>query len=354
MKRIGGLWDRLVGFDNLLLAYHRARLGKRKRADVAWFSLSLESELLGLQAELQNNVYRPGAYRQFMVYERKPRVISAAPFRDRVVHHAIMNLIEGPLDRRFIDDCYACRKGKGVHAAVDRYQHYARRYAYALKLDVRRYFPSIDHLILKGSLRHRIKDLRLLNLLDVIIDHSPASDAPLEYFPGDDLFTPLERQCGIPIGNLTSQFFANLYLDDLDHWVKEELQVPAYLRYVDDLILLDDDKNRLWAWRNAIAQRMNDLRLRLHSGKAQVYRAADWLDVLGYVVKPYRRRLRNENGHRFHRRLRGMAKAYARGRLDLRRVGASVNAWIGHAKHADTESLRKAILGEVKFTRESA
>jgi RNA-directed DNA polymerase len=141
MKRIGGLWDAITGWDNLFLAFRKARRGKRDRAEVAWFTCHLEPELLDLQRELREARYQPGAYRQFTIYDRKPRVISAAPFRDRVVHHAVMNLVEPALDRRFIDDCYACRKGKGVHQAVDRYQAYANRYAYVLKLDIQRYFP---------------------------------------------------------------------------------------------------------------------------------------------------------------------------------------------------------------------
>ena len=148
MKRLGGIWPRLVSFENLLLAYRKARRGKGRSPDVARFALNLETELLRLQRELQTDTYRPGAYRLFRIYERKPRVIAAAPFRDRVVHHALMNLIEPSLDRTFIHDSYACRRGKGVHAAVDRYQAWAKCNVYALKMDVSQYFPSIDHAIL--------------------------------------------------------------------------------------------------------------------------------------------------------------------------------------------------------------
>jgi len=236
MKRLGWVWDSVTAFDNLLLAYRKARRGKRGREEVARFACELEPELLRLQTELREGRYRPGQYRQFTIYERKPRLISAAPFRDRVVHHALMNIIEPPLDRRFIDDCYACRKGKGVHAAVNRYQAYAQRYAYVLKLDIRQYFPSIDHRLLKETLLRRIKDPDVLALLGAIIDGGPPASPEGDFlFPGDDLFTPLERRRGILIGNLTSQFFANLYLDDFDHWLKESLRTPAYLRYVDDL-----------------------------------------------------------------------------------------------------------------------
>ena len=353
MKRIGGLWDRVVAFENLLLAYRKARRGKRGRIEVARFGCDLEVELLKLQAELNSGDY-PGSYRQFTLYERKPRVISAAPFRDRVVHHALMNVIEPLLDRGFIDDSYACRKGKGVHAAVNRYQDYAQRYPYVLKLDIRQYFPSIDHRLLKEMLRRRIKDAETLRLLDCIIDGSPEPPHSPFIFPGDDLFTPLERRRGIPIGNLTSQFFANLYLDGFDHWVKESLCVPAYLRYVDDLILLDDDKQRLWAACAAMGQRLESLRLCLHPRKRQISRTTDWVDVLGYQVRRDARRLRSDNGHRFRRRLRGMARAYARWQIDWDTVDASVQSWIGHASHANTEGLRRAIFDAVYFQRERA
>jgi len=204
VKRLGGLWPRVVAFDNLYLAYRAARLGKADRPSVGRFALNLERELLALQAELESGEYQPGPYRLFTVYERKPRLIAAAPFRDRVVHHALMRVIEPPLDRRFIFDSYACRVNKGVHRAVDRYQGWARRYPYVLKLDVARYFPSIDHALLKAKLADRIKDPRVLDLLGRIIDTSPPTDEPPLWFPGDDLLAPLERAHGIPIGNLTS------------------------------------------------------------------------------------------------------------------------------------------------------
>jgi len=145
MKRLGDLWPRITTFENLYTAYRKARRGKAGRRSTAAFTLGLESELLRLQDELGSGVYRPSDYRLFTLYERKPRQIAAAAFRDRVVHHAVMNIIERPLDRGFIFDSYACRQGKGAHRAVARYQGWARRYTYALKMDVARYFPTIDH-----------------------------------------------------------------------------------------------------------------------------------------------------------------------------------------------------------------
>jgi hypothetical protein len=234
---------------------------------------------------------------------------------------------------------------------VARYQGWARRYRYVLKLDIRQYFPSIDHGILKAKLRARIKDAPVLDLLDRLIDTSPPGPAALRYFSGDDLLTPLERPTGIPIGNLTSQFFANLYLDDFDHWVKETLRAPAYLRYVDDMALCADDKGQLADWREAIRERLAAERLTLHPHKAHIYLTRQGLNLLGYLVFPDFRLLRNDNGHRFRRRLAGFARAYAAGRLDWPDFDPSVQAWIGHAAHADTRGLREAVFAGVGFTR---
>jgi retron-type reverse transcriptase len=346
MKRINGIWSQLVCFENLLQAFRKARLGKRGRLGVAEFELDLEKNLFALQRELEEGRYQPGAYRLFTIYERKPRVIAAAPFRDRVVHHAVLNLIEPLFDRAFISDSYACRRGKGVHLAVDRYQAWAQTYRYALKMDVRQYFPSIDHDLLKEKLRRRLKDPRALALLDRIIDGSPSGNHGPWYFPGDDLFTPFDRHVGIPIGNLTSQFFANLYLDDLDHYIKQVLHVRPYLRYVDDMVVLDHDKNRLADIRAAVRDRLAADHLVLHPHKAHITHVADGLNLLGYVVYPRRRRLRNDNGHRFARKLRRMAQAYGTGWLEWCKVVASTQSWIGHAKHADTDGLRRVIFSQ--------
>ncbi len=351
MKRLRDLWPPLIAFDNLWRAWRQARRGKSRSPGAIAFELNLERELLALQRELADGSYQPGAYRLFTLYERKPRLIAAAPFRDRVVHHAVMNVIEPPLDRTFIYDSYACRRGKGTHAAVDRYQRWARRYPYVLKLDIQRYFPSIDHALLKAKLRRRIADPRVLALLDRIIDGSPDVPGEPAWFPGDDLLAPAERRRGIPIGNLTSQFFANLYLDDLDHFIKEQRRVPAYLRYVDDLVLLADAKTALHDHHAALADYLNRDRLRLHPRKAQVSRPRDGLNLLGYIVFPHRRRLRNDNGLRFRRRLRRFTRAYARGRLNLADIDPSVQAWLGHARHADTYGLCRHIFNAVPFIR---
>jgi len=351
MKRIGGLWEKIVSFDNLYQAYRKARLGKASSAEVAKFALHLEANLFALQRRLQDQSYRPGAYRQFQIYDRKPRTISAAPFRDRVVHHALMRQVEPLLDRRFIFDSYACRQGKGVHGAVDRYQAWSRRYAYALQVDVQRYFPSVDHRLLKAKLHRLIKDPLVLWLFEVIVD-SGSSPFQVAAFGGDDLVDLMQRRTGLPIGNLTSQFLGNLYLNDLDHYLKEVCGVKAYLRYVDDLVLLSDDKAELWRWAERIKDFLAKERLRLHPNKIQVTATVLGLNVLGYRVFPEQRRLRRDNGYRYRRQLNKLARAYGRGELTLEEVRCSVAAWIGHVQHAESFGLRKAVLGSVHFQRE--
>ena len=351
MRRIGHIWEQVTAMENLYAAYCKARKGKRARPDVARFSLDLEPSLCGLQRELISREYRPGPYRQFTVYERKPRLISVAPFRDRVVHHAVMNIIEPLLDKRFIPDTYACRKGKGVHQAVARYQQFARDHTYVLKLDIARYFPSIDRSILKQQLVRRIKDKAVLALLERIIDSGPETGGSPYFFPGDDLAAVSDRPRGLPIGNLSSQFFANLYLDAFDHWLKEVKRVKGYLRYVDDLYLLGNDKRRLWALRDDIAGQLEALRLTLQADKMHIYHTTERVDVLGYKVSRYRRWLRDDNGFRFSRRLRQMSRSYQAGDLDWPALNASVQSWIGHARHAETEGLREVIFSQVNFRR---
>ena len=215
MKRIGHLWPELTSFANLLLAAEAAAAGKRKRPDVAAFMMDLEPELMRLRRELLDGVYRPGPYRRFTILDPKPRRISAAPFRDRVVHHALTNLLEPIFERRFPNDSFASRLGKGTHKALELAREGARRFPYVLKLDVRKFFASIDREILNRQLERVVKCKPTLGLAARIIasagpDADPKEDV-VRYFPGDDLFTPFDRTRGLPLGNQTSQFFANVY-----------------------------------------------------------------------------------------------------------------------------------------------
>ena len=281
---MGSLFSKIVAFPNLVLAARRAARGKRFRPNVARFSLQLEEELHALRQSLTAHSYRPGPYRTFVLREKKPRLISAAPFRDRVVHHALCNVVEPIVDRSFMFDSYACRKGKGTHAAIERASQYARRFGYVLKCDVAQYFPSIDHEILLRLLSRYLWDEEVLWLVKTIVDGSNPQPEANVFFPGDDLFTPGERRRGLPIGNQTSQFFANVYLNRLDHFVKDVLRMPGYVRYVDDMLVFDREKGRLHEAHVAIQQYCASLRLRLHARKCFVAPTNVGVTFLGHAA----------------------------------------------------------------------
>jgi RNA-directed DNA polymerase len=234
VKRAGNLWPRLTAWQNLLECARLAALGKRKRPDVAWYLHELEANLCRLQGSLLDGTYRPAGYRTFWIRDPKPRQISAAPFRDRVVHHALTRILEPVFEPRFSDFSFASRKGFGQHKALALARRACRTHRYVLKCDIRKYFPSIDHAILQELLERAVKCPETLRLASLIIDGSNPQEEAAAYFPGDNLFTPFERRRGLPIGNQTSQFFANVYLNPLDQFVLRELQPAVYLRYVDD------------------------------------------------------------------------------------------------------------------------
>jgi len=349
MKRYDGLWEQVVAWENLLLAARKARRGKRGRAEVERFEFQREAELLRLQEELSQGTYQPGAFRSHWIVRPKRRLISAAPYRDRVVHHALMNVLEPILDRHFHPHSYACRKGKGTHAAADRLQHLLRRFRFFVQCDIRKYFPSIDHEILKDLFRRLVKDDRVLDLMDRIVDHSNQQEPVLDYFQGDDLFTPFERRRGLPIGNLTSQWFANWYLTELDHYLTSHLGLRGYVRYCDDFVLLHDDRVALSESLDAVRDRLSHLRLRLKWGRPPVTPVRAGLAFVGYRMWPTHRLLRKQNIRQFRRRVRWMRGAYARGTVEWSAIKTRLDSWIGHARQADSERLLRRISREWKF-----
>jgi len=351
MKRQGNLFARLVCYENLFRAFQLALRGKKNRPDCADFAFHQERYLFKLQSELEEKRYRPGGYHTFYVYEKKKRLISATSFYDRVVHHALCNVLTPIFEPAFVYDSYANRINKGTHRAVDRCSRFAQQYRYVLKCDIRKYFPTIDHQILKNLLRKKIKDADVLWLADLIIDRSNEQEYVAQYFHGDDLFTPLLRRRGLPIGNQTSQFFANVYLDPMDHFIKESLRCRAYVRYVDDFLLFADDKETLWDWGRRIQCFLISLRLGIHPYKFNVFPLRDGISFLGYRVFPSHRLLPKENILRFRKRLRKKSLLYADGLIELEDIRHSISGWLGHANHANSFRARKCLLQEAAFIR---
>ena len=296
-----------------------------------------------MERELLAGTWRPGRYVVIDILDPKPRRVSAAPFRDRVVHHALCSVVEPLFERGFIDDSYANRRNKGSHRAIARYEQYRDCYRHVLRCDIYRYFPAIDHAVLKMDLRRRIVCQSTLALLDSIIDGSNAQEPVERYFAGDDLFGPVRRRRGLPIGNLTSQFFANVYLDGFDHFVKEVLRAP-YVRYVDDFALFADDPAQLEYWRLRIGQYLERRRLLLHPDKTGIYATCQPAEFLGLVLLPGGWRRMPEAGvRRFRNRLRGLRARWGAGTIDEENVIQHIQAWVAHARHADSFRLRRAI-----------
>lgn len=337
----------MVSFENLTQAAARAQRGKRLRVSTSEFNFFMEKEIFKLQEELNAQTYRPGKYRQFYVYEPKPRLISASPYRDRVVHQAFCHVVEPIFESRFIHDSYACREGKGTHRALNRCQKFARRgeNSYVLKCDIQHYFPSIDHGKLYQIFARRIRDQRILQLAKVIIDSANGLRLTLSG-QGENTV----KGVGIPIGNLTSQFFANVYLNELDYFVKFDLREKSYLRYMDDFLVFGRDKGSLHQVKKEIARFLGDsLGLHLHTNKSTVFPVKSGVDFCGFCIFPYYRKLRKANVKVFVERIKKLRDAFSRGEIGIKQISDSVMAWVAHASHGNTYSLRKKLFSNIAF-----
>jgi len=326
-----------------MIAFHKARRNKRKKHSTLAFEQDLEYRLLELQAQLESQIWLPGPFKSFVIHDPKERLISAAPFDDRVVHHLLITSIEPFFEKTFIHDSYANRIGKGTHRAIDRYQQYARQFPYVLKCDIRKFFPSLDHDMLKQEIRWRLWKPDLLWLCDTIIDGSNIQEEHYTYFPDDDLFTPFERRKGLPIGNLTSQFWANVYLNRFDHFIKEQLRVKGYIRYVDDFVLFSHSKEELLEWKARMEAHLSGLRLLLHPNKTQIYQTADGVPFLGFQVFPYFRYVRKEKVRRYRRFLQSKIRDYLAGNIPPDRLEMALNAWLGHIRFGQSIRLEKQV-----------
>lgn len=342
--RNGELFARLVEPGWLIERARLAARGKRRRPDVAAFLLDLEPRCYAIADALRAGTWRPGRYHAFWIHDPKRRLISAAPFADRVVHHALVGLLEPVFERRFVAHSYACRKGKGTHRALYRAHALARKHRYVLRADLVKFFPSLDHCIVQDEVRRVIADERLLGVLDTVIEGSNRQEDVWRWFSGDDLFTPLQRRRGLPIGNLTSQFLANVVLDRLDHLVTDELGFGAYVRYCDDFLVFGDDKARLREARERVRVLLDELRLTLHPRKTGVVGTCSPIPFLGFVLHGPRRRLHRKAIQRASDRLRARAAAVARRELPVSLLRASVVAWLAHAGHGHSRSIAARVV----------
>lgn len=322
MRRVGGLFDAIVDADNLRSAFCRAARGKRHRREVAEFAEKLDARLADMAARLLSETLPVGRFRQFEIHDPKRRIITAPAFPERVLHHAIINVCEPHFERWLIADSFACRLGKGRERAVLRAAGFAGRFGWRVHLDVRQCFDSIPHDGLLDRLESRFKDGRLIDLFAAIIVG----------FRG-------RTGRGLPIGALMSQHLANFYLGFLDRFVKETLRVHGYVRYMDDLVLWCDDRDRLRAAEAGCREFLRDA-LGLEFKPATVTQSARGLDFLGCRILPTHTLLSRRSRRRLGRRLRMLSRAFRLGLLDERAYQTRLEAATAFARAADAKSWR--------------
>jgi len=330
MKRQGYLYEQMCSFPTLYAASHRALKGHKSHAEAAEFCFNLDRELDKLQRELQENTYQPQEYHYFEIYEPKQRTISVASFRDRVVHHALIGMLEPYFEKSFIYHSYATRKNKGSLAAVKQAQKFLKRYDWYLKLDISKYFDSIDHQVLMSLIERKIKDARVLELCAKILATSVMSS---------DHDTPI----GLPIGNLSSQFFANVYLDSFDHFVLEHLRFPM-LRYMDDILLFADDKASLKSALKAGGCYLQEkLHLKIKEGSVLLNTRVHGLSFLGFRIFPKLIRMKSCNIKRMVAKIKLRQYEYKCGVIDESALYRSVQSMLAFADYADSCQLLKRI-----------
>ncbi len=326
MKRANNLLPEIADPDNLRLAFWKARKGKSYSKPVRAYRADLDANLSLLREQILSGEVVVGKYHLFKIYDPKERQICAPSFSEQVLHHALMNVCHDRLEKVQIYDSYACRRGKGTYAALERAKAYTRKHKYFLKLDVKKFFDTIQHNVLKSQLARLFKDQEVLNIFYQIID-------TYEAHPGR----------GVPIGNLTSQYFANHFLSGLDHYIKEQLRIKAYVRYMDDMVSWHDDKEELKKARKAISRYVeNELQCRLKPSLLNF--SSRGLPFLGYVVLPYDLRLTLNSRRRFVRKMNALNDKYQSGEWDEATCQRRALPLLAFTQHANAKAFRKKVL----------
>ncbi len=345
MKTYNKLYEKLYSKDNLTSAFKKARKGKCKKDYVVNFESDLDRNIRLLQKELKLKRYKPYKLKKFIIRDPKTRTIHASIFRDRIVHHAIINLIQPIYEKRFIYDSFAGRKNKGTHKAIKRFEYFLRKASsngrkvkkpfnnnsirgFVLKADIKHYFAIMNHEILINILRKNIKDEDFIDLIKIVLDNFD---------------TKIKGQ-GVPLGNYTSQFFANIYLNKLDYFVKHRLGAKYYIRYVDDFIILHKDKRVLEEYLIKINKYLKNLRLELHPEKSEIYPLRNGITFLGYRIFYTYKLLRKRNINHFLNKFKEKLQFYHQGLISKEQLESFVQGWFGYSKFANTYKLRQKIL----------
>lgn len=338
MKTFNNIYPKVYSYKNLESAFKKARKGKTKKDYVINFEKDLKNNLIALQEELKNQTYKPAPLKKFLIRDPKTRIIRKSTFKDRIIHHALINILDPIYEREFIHDCCANRKNKGTKEAIRRFDIFKRRVtknlkskkAYILKADIKLFFESIDHEILLKKINKKIKDRRTINLIQSIIKNCH------------------NKEKGMPLGNMTSQFFANLYLSDLDYFIKHSLKVKHYIRYVDDFVILHENKERLEAYSLKIKAFLKELKLELHPDKSKIFKLVRGVDFLGFRIFFYHRMLRRRNLRNFKKRLNLQITSFNKGTLSQEKIIQSIEGWLAYASQGNTHNLRKKLITQLE------
>ncbi len=340
------LYNKLISYDNLYLAYQKARKHKTQKLYVIEFEKNLKENLLQLQSELLLKTYQPRPLETFVIRDPKTRTISRSDFRDRVIHHALCNIIQPILERRFIHDSYANIINRGAIKAIKRLEYFKRkisknntRDAYILKADIKKYFETVNHQKLISILKEKIFDEQILQLINITLKHQSTNTTGK----------------GMPLGNLTSQFFANVYLDKLDQYVKHTLKIKYYIRYVDDFVILSNSKNELEKYKETINTFLQEqLDIVLHPEKTKIRHINDGIIFLGLRLFNHHKLLKKCNIRKFKNTLNELILEYENNDVEYDEIYDAIEGWVAYAKTADTYNLRNKILIllDTKFSNE--
>jgi retron-type reverse transcriptase len=344
MKTYNNLYKKLCSFENISLAFRKAKLGKSKRDYVIKFEADLENNLKSLQEELLNKTYSLGSLKKFVIRDPKTRKIHASIFRDRIVHHAIINILNPIYNKIFIYDSFASRKNKGSQKAIERFESFVRKVSsngkliknsfnnnsikgYVLKADFRHYFDSVSQEVLINILRKKIDDEDLIWLIKKVLENFEIS-----------------KGIGMPLGNYTSQFFANVYLNELDYYVKHVLKAKYYIRYVDDFVILHKNKKRLEYFLEHINSFLPFLKIKLHPDKTEIIPLSKGVTFLGYRIFFHDRLLKKINVRYFLKKLEKNRLLFNNKEITEEQLESMINGWMGYAKFANTFNFREKII----------
>ncbi len=335
------LWKELCSYENLELAYKKARKHKTQKDYVRHFEKNLENNLLVLRSELSLHSYRPKALTTFIVRDSKTRKISKSDFRDRIIHHALFNIIEQIFDKTFIYDSYANRKSKGTLKALERFDYFKRKVSknntkkcFVLKADIKHYFEKVNHSILLNIIKKRIKDKKIIWLIKQILNNHHSE----------------KKGEGMPLGNLTSQFFANVYLNELDYFAKHTLKAGYYIRYVDDFVVFEENKEKLEIYKQVIDGFLRkNLKICLHPDKTKIFCLGNRINFLGFRVFFYHKLLKKSNLRKMQDNLQLLKEKYEKAEISYDKIYNCIEGWLAYAKNADSYKQRKNLMTNVSM-----